>query len=134
MPALIDMIEGSRVEYHQPWPRVVTDENGWRFAAGQLSAGHWTLLGLWGDTGQGTSQVHMAVLDEGTSEIAVVSIACPDGSYPSVGAVHPPAIRLERAIRDLFGFVPVGEFKDWSDSDTDDAPAVAARGRADCGG
>ena len=113
MPALIDMIEGSRVEYHLPWPRVVTDESGWRFAAGQLSAGHWTLLGLWGDTGA----VHMAVLDEGTSEIAVVSIACPDGSFPSVGALHPPAIRLERAIRDLYGFVPVGlpDTRPWLD-------------------
>ncbi len=117
MPALIDMIEGERVEHHRPWPRVVTDENGWRFAADQLSAGHWTLLGLWGDTGQGTNQVHMAVLDEHTNEIAVVSIECPNGSFPSVGALHPPAIRLERAIRDLYGLMPVGlpDTRPWLD-------------------
>jgi Ni,Fe-hydrogenase III large subunit/Ni,Fe-hydrogenase III component G len=138
MPALVDMIEGSRVEYHRPWPRVVTGEDGWRFATGQLSAGHWTLLGLWGDADQGTNQVHMAVLDEGTSEIAVVSIACPDGSYPSVGALHPPAIRLERAIRDLFGLEPIGlpDVRPWLDlgfwdavhplGDRRDAPSTRA--------
>ena len=27
--------------------------------------------------------------------------------FPSVGAIHPPAIRLERTIRDLFGLEPV---------------------------
>jgi Ni,Fe-hydrogenase III large subunit len=33
----------------------------------------------------------------------VVSFACPDGHFPSVGQVHPAAIRLERAMRDLWG-------------------------------
>jgi Ni,Fe-hydrogenase III large subunit len=28
---------------------------------------------------------------------------CPKGSFPSVGRLHPPALRLERAIRDLYG-------------------------------
>ena len=36
-------------------------------------------------------------------EIAVVSLACPDQKFPSVGALHPPAIRLERAIHSLYG-------------------------------
>ena len=44
----------------------------------------------------------------GDGEILVVSLACPDRRFPSVGALHPPAIRLERAIRDLYGFEPVG--------------------------
>src|SRR5262249_11195891 len=74
------------------------------FAANQLSAGYWTLLGLWGDTGA----VHMAVLDDDAREIAVVTMPCPDGHFPSVGALHPPAIRLERAVRDLYGLEPVG--------------------------
>ena len=56
-------------------------------------AASWTLLGLWGERGA----VHMALLDEAPSEIAVVSLDCPDGRFPSVGARHPPAIRLERA-------------------------------------
>jgi Ni,Fe-hydrogenase III large subunit len=102
MPTLSDTIKGSSVEAHRPWPRLLVDEDGWRSVASQLSAGYWTLLGLWGDAGA----VHMAVLDGG--DLAVVTIECPDGRFPSVGALHPPAIRLERAIHDLYGIVPVG--------------------------
>jgi Ni,Fe-hydrogenase III large subunit len=111
--ALIDTIEGERVGQHRPWPRVLTNEAGWRSATDRLAAGDWSLLGLWGDTGA----VHMAVLDEPTNDIAVLSLACPDGRYPSVGAHCPPAIRLERAIRDLYGFDPVGlpDTRPWLD-------------------
>jgi Ni,Fe-hydrogenase III large subunit len=113
MPALIDTIEGNKIAGHRPCPRVVVNEDGWRFAASQLSAGYWTLLGLWGDAGA----VHMAVLDEGAREIAVATIPCPDGHFPSVGALHPPAIRLERAARDLYGLEPVGshDTRPWLD-------------------
>src|SRR5262249_5892660 len=104
MAAMLDTIEGRKITGHRPCPRLVVDEDGWRVAASQLSAGHWTLLGLWGDTGA----VRMAVLDEGAREIAVVTIRCPNGRFPSVGALHPAAIRLERAGRDLFGLEPVG--------------------------
>ncbi len=111
--ASIDMIAGHRVEGHRPWPRLVVDEDGWRSAVGEMTAGRWTLLGLWGDTGA----VHMAVLDEPAAGIAVVTIECPQGSFPSVGALHPPAIRLERALRDLYGFEPVGlpDARPWLD-------------------
>src|SRR4029450_4555260 len=113
MPGLIDTIEGNKIAGHRAWPRVVVDEDGWRFAASQLSAGYWTLLGLWGDTGA----VHMAVLDASTREIAVVPLPCPDARFPSVGALHPPAIRLERALRDLYGLEPVGlpDTRPWLD-------------------
>ncbi len=103
MPGLIDTIEGTRVAEHRPWPRLIVNEDSWRFAADQLSAGHCTLLGLWGDAGA----VHMAVLDAPMHEIAVVTMPCQDGHFPSIGALHPPAIRLERALRDLYG-LPVG--------------------------
>src|SRR5437879_13378065 len=43
----------------------------------------------------------MALLQD--AEIVVVTIECQDGKFPSVGQLHPPAIRLERAIHDLFG-------------------------------
>jgi Ni,Fe-hydrogenase III large subunit len=111
MPALIDTIEGRRIAGHCPWPRVVVSEDGWRFVTSQLAAGHCTLLGLWGDAGA----VHMAVLNE--REIAVITIECPGGQYPSVGALHPPAIRLERALRDLYGIEPVGlpDTRPWLD-------------------
>ncbi len=89
---------------HRPWPRAVVADEGWNNAIDNLARGRCTLLGLWGDAGD----VHMALLDEKAGNIAVISYACKDGKYPSVGARHPPAIRLERAIRDLFGLDAVG--------------------------
>src|SRR5262245_54233830 len=70
-------------------------------------------MSLWGDT----RAVHMAVLNEAIADIAVLTFECQDGTFPSVGALHPPAIRLERAIHDLFGLTPVGAFDErpWLD-------------------
>src|SRR5215470_214285 len=104
MAALIDRIEGRRVEGHRPWPRAIVGEQGWRAITSEFSAGRLALLGLWGDSGC----VHMAVLDEDSGEIAVASFDCPQKQYPSVGAQHPPAIRLERALHDLYGIQAVG--------------------------
>src|SRR5688572_22065833 len=84
---------------HRPWPRATVGDDGWRQAIDRLAGGHCTLLGLWGDP----PYVHMALLDEQLSDIAIISYAAKNGSYPSVAAHHPPANRLERAIRDLFG-------------------------------
>ena len=44
-------------------------------------------------------------------------LECPEGSFPSVGLRHPPAIRLERAIRDLFGHDAIGlpDTRPWLD-------------------
>ena len=113
MATLLEQIEGERSERHRPWPRVVVTEDGWRFVGSQLSTGYWTLLALWGDA----ADVHMAVLDETAREIAVVTISCPGGRFPSVGVLHPPAIRLERALRDLYGIEPVGlpDTRPWLD-------------------
>jgi len=84
---------------HRPWPRRVVDEAIWRVLAARLAAGELSLLGLWGDAGM----VHMAVLGGDPAGVTVASLACPDGHFPSVGREHSPAIRFERAIRDLFG-------------------------------
>ena len=113
MATLTDMISGELVQRHGGCPRVVVNEDGWRFATSQLSAGYWTLLGLWGDTGA----VHMTVLEEGSREIAVITILCSHDRFPSVGAVHAPAVRLERAIHDLYGILPVGlpDTRPWLD-------------------
>ncbi len=105
MPALIDLIlAGNRVECHFPWARAVVTPKIWSFAAEQLAEGHWSLLGLWGEPGA----VHMALFDGIARDIGVVSVECPDGRYPSVGSLHPPALRLERAAADLFGLLPQG--------------------------
>ncbi len=114
MPALIDLIrEGRAVQHHGPWPRAVVDLAAWSFAVGQLSEGHWSLLGLWGEM----DAVHMALLDQPAGEMAVVSLACPQRRYLSVAERHPPAIRLERTIRDLFGLEPEGllDVRPWLD-------------------
>jgi Ni,Fe-hydrogenase III large subunit len=114
MPAFTEIIaQGLRVDGHCPWPRIVVTADGWSAITGELAAGDATLLGLWGDTGA----VHMAAMDGGTPEIAVITITCPGGRFPSVGALHPPAIRLERAIRSLYGFEPVGalDIRPWLD-------------------
>ncbi|MBI3709144.1 MAG: NADH-quinone oxidoreductase subunit C [Proteobacteria bacterium] len=103
MPALIDMIDqGRKIPHHRPWARAVVHSDVWRFAASQLAETHWLLLGLWGDT----HAVHMALLEEGSTGIGVISLECADGRFPSVGQTHPPALRLERTIRDLFGLEP----------------------------
>lgn len=113
MSAFADQVEGNRVANHRPWPRVIASEEGWSFAVSAAATGQATLLGLWAD-GQA---VHMALMEESTGAIAVISYACVDGKFPSVGARHPPAIRLERAIRSLYGLEPVGlpDTRPWLD-------------------
>ncbi|MBV8653580.1 MAG: NADH-quinone oxidoreductase subunit C [Alphaproteobacteria bacterium] len=95
---------GRWIEAHRPKPRVVVDAATWQLALDELRQGHLTLLGLWGARGA----VHLALLDEAAGDYAVLSLDCPAGRFPSVGAAHPPAIRLERAIADLFGLVAEG--------------------------
>ena len=102
---LLDVIGAGRaVTEHHPWPRAVVSRESWRQATSLLSAGDWALLGLWADG----ALVHMAVSDEGAKDFGVLSIECEDRRFPSVGQSHPPAIRLERAIRDLWGLEPEG--------------------------
>ena len=114
MTALGDIIEsGQRVAAHRPWPRVVVDSEGWESAAFLAADGRCTLLGLWGEA----DWVHMALATQDPLEIAIVSLACPGGTFPSVGQHHPSAIRPERAIRDLFGLTPQGadDTRHWLD-------------------
>ena len=116
MPALVDIIQGERVGHHRPWPRLVVTPEVWHNVAHEVAAGRATLFGLWGDTGA-VPMVQMAIIEESTGEIAVISLACPAGTFPSVGALHPPAIRLERAIHSLYGLKPVGttDTRPWLD-------------------
>jgi Ni,Fe-hydrogenase III large subunit/Ni,Fe-hydrogenase III component G len=96
---------GCKVEARRPWPRVVVHKDLWRSAIQDLTESRLTLLGLWGDK----KAAHMALLDEGGADITVITVE--DPSFPSVGKLHAPAIRLERAMRDLWGLKPVG-FRD----------------------
>ena len=102
-----------RIETHQPWPCAVVDPVAWQQMAGSLAAGELTLLSLWGEAGR----IHMAVLRDDTPKVAVLSLDCLDNCYPSVGRLHAPALRLERAARDLFGLEPVAspDVRPWFD-------------------
>ncbi len=105
MPTLVEAFAHSvAISDHRPWPRHGAGSDLWRSLVEQVVAGHWTLCGLWGDK----DAVHMALLDKAASQLAVVTRPCPTGHFPSVGLVHPPAIRLERTIRDLYGVEPRG--------------------------
>ena len=92
---------GTEVAAHRSWPRVMVDREVWWRVALEAGQGHVALLALWSDG----REVHMAVLDEAEGEVSIVSLACPDGRFPSVGRTHPPAVRFERAIVDLYGLV-----------------------------
>jgi Ni,Fe-hydrogenase III large subunit len=84
---------------HRPWPRFTVDLAGWRRLAEALAGTEtWALLDLWGEP----EQVHAALLDEAANAVAVVSLACPDRHFPALSGARPAAVRLERAMRDLF--------------------------------
>ena len=83
---------------------VIATREEWRTAIAGMASGDVTLLGLWGEQ----AAVHLALFDEATGQVTVLTLLCPSGSYPSVGESHPAAIRLERAVRDLTGLEPIG--------------------------
>ena len=104
-PTLRDVLRnGPAVAAHRPWPRVEVSRESWEHAISLLRNGQCTLLGLWGET----AFVHMALIDAELEHCGVLSLACEGNRFPSVGRLHPPAIRLERAIRDLVGLEPEG--------------------------
>src|SRR5579863_1600025 len=114
MPVLRDLLaKGRRVAVHRPVPRAIVDAATWTQATHALAEERATLLGLWGERGT----AHMALRDGESGEIAVLSLACPDGRFPSVGALHPPAARLERTMHDLYGLVADGarDTRPWLD-------------------
>jgi Ni,Fe-hydrogenase III large subunit len=105
MASLRETIEkGQAVANARPWPRRIVDQATWIDIARQLAKGQGDLISLWADG----SCVHMAVAFSEPFEISILTLACPDGHFPSVAHHHLPALRLERAIHDLFGLVADG--------------------------
>ncbi|MDP1732075.1 MAG: NADH-quinone oxidoreductase subunit C [Devosia sp.] len=114
MSALTTLIsEGSLVADHARWPRAIVDAKAWGRAGAALAQNRLTLLALWGEA----DIVHMALLEAESAEVGVISLECPKGGFPSVSRHHPPALRLERTIHDLFGLKPRGPLDDrpWLD-------------------
>jgi Ni,Fe-hydrogenase III large subunit len=85
----------------RPWPRYEVDAATWTAIGEKLGARGGDLIALWADDGH----VHLALAADGRP--CVVSVAVKSGGFPSLGRHHAPAIRLERAIHDLHGYVPI---------------------------
>ena len=119
--------EGQPVAEHRPWPRVVVTVEIWNALLEGLSGGAWTMLGLWGEIGMAHLALHEInsppppLETGGKGEMAggffIASLPCPNGRFPSVGRVHPPAQRLERTMADLVGLQPTGapDHRPWLD-------------------
>ena len=97
----------------KPFPRAVVSAADFDRTSAQLADGNLELVALFGDE----TCVHLAVRDLLQNEAALLTCPCSERVYPSVAAHHPPALRLERAIRDLFGFEPQGhpDSRPWLD-------------------
>ena len=114
MATLIDIAKkGRKAAAHRPWPRVIVSREAWQLAVQHLADARATMLSLWGDA----HAVHLALIEEPSGEIAVFTLECRDGKFPSVAALHPAANRLERAISSLYGLKPVAspDARPWLD-------------------
>ena len=88
----------------RPWPMTIVSQADWSVLAHKLSEGLFNLLSLWSDG----RFVFMALRSTEGHKIELFGLHCPHGNFPSVGRLHPPAIRLERAVKDLYGLTPEG--------------------------
>lgn len=97
----------------RPFPTRTVGPTAWIALAGALGAGRLTLMSLWAETGA----VLMALHDPEARRIAVARLETRDGRFPSVGAQHAAAQRLERTAAELFGLVPGGavDTRPWLD-------------------
>jgi Ni,Fe-hydrogenase III large subunit len=76
----------------------------WTGLAKGCAAGRQDLGALWFDDGR----MRMALWNGEDRQAAIVSIAARNGVYPAIAARHAPALRLERAMRDLYDINPLG--------------------------
>jgi Ni,Fe-hydrogenase III large subunit len=84
------------------WTPSIANRQTWEQAAVSLQRGEQSLLSLWGEPGL----AHLALIE--SDKISLLHLECAAGAFPSVGRLHPPAIRLERAMQDLAGLQAEG--------------------------
>ncbi len=89
---------------HLGAPRFVCSVEDWRAIGEALRDGRVALLGLWGER----DGVQAALYEPKSRQMAVAGLPAVDNHVPSLAKFHAPAIRLERAIQDLFGLTVVG--------------------------
>ena len=83
--------------------RFMVDADIWTRLCDGCADGLHDLESLWSDDGV----MRLALADPAAGLRAIVSLATDAGRYPSVASRHRPAVRLERAMRDLYGVQPV---------------------------
>src|SRR5215218_6227382 len=84
------------------WPRYEVDQDTWVVIGEELGQDGAELFGLWADA------AHIYLALRGGVDPCIVSMPVRPTGFPSLGRTHAPAIRLERAIHDLYGYAPVG--------------------------
>jgi len=100
MPEILEMITTDAHAFRTgPVPHQKVSKAEWEQASGDAARGMLTLLSLWATRGA----VHMALLNEDSHKIGILSLENRRAGFPSVGRYHAPAQRLERSITDLFG-------------------------------
>ena len=114
---------GDAIVGHGPWPRFQTTRAGWRALIDSLDASPaWSLVGLWAEraTGGETVTAHVALRDDSSGELGVLSVDCLNGAFPSLSGVRPAAIRLERMIVEMYGVAAEGlnDPRPWIDHGT----------------
>lgn len=110
--ALTELAAG-RAAAPDGYARIAVDAGTWTALAEGCAAGLQDLVALWADDGA----MCLALADAPHGVRGIVSLATDAGRYPSIAARHPPALRLERAMRDLYGVQPVGlpDLRPWLD-------------------
>jgi Ni,Fe-hydrogenase III large subunit len=99
----IDIPTADAMRTH-PWLRVMVSREVWERVGHRLAEGTLTLVSHWADG----ATVHTAWRDPHSGDTGIISLDATNGFFPSLGGMHSPAIRLERAIRDLTGLIPEG--------------------------
>jgi Ni,Fe-hydrogenase III large subunit len=99
----IDLSALTPVANHRPWPRYEVKPARWNAIGASLGKGEADLLALWAEP----EFVHLAFRSLAAAPV-IASLPVRDGAFPSVGKHHPPAIRLERTIADLYGHTVIG--------------------------
>jgi len=110
--ALTDLL-GDRTARPDGYVRLSVDAGTWTALVAGLAQGRHELSALWADHGV----MRMALNDPRLGQRAIVSVETDGGRYPSVSAHHAPALRLERAMRDLYAVQPTGlpDSRPWLD-------------------
>jgi Ni,Fe-hydrogenase III large subunit len=120
-PNELSEIIARRVSDRDGFIRADVTESEWNALGLACAEGQYDFSALWIDAGR----VRMGLMSRDGAVRIIASLALADNSYPSIGRVHAPAIRLERAMRDLYGSVAVGlpDDRPWLDHGVWPAPA-----------